>query len=169
MRSFEAGPVDVDVGNEELFEDITSELYSAVDSHLGDMELICAPHFTFQETMASFEAGHAVLDLRLSRHKVVQEHEQQFAELEKWSEGDCLSQAQKLAVLKELFYQFANWQAKAAFLQQSVHSCLILSKKRYYQSIPELFHFIEALHYIVITFQHNARGSSTFSEEDFAL
>ena len=109
MRSFEAEPVNIDVENEDMFEDITSELYSAVDSHLGDMELICAPHFTFQDTMASFEVGHPMLDLRLSRHKVVQDHQQQFAELEKWSEGDCLNQTQKLAILKELFYQFANW------------------------------------------------------------
>ena len=109
MRTFEAGPVDAAVDNEELFEDITLELYSAVDSHLGDMELICAPHFTFLDTMASFEVGHAMLDLRHSRHKVVEDHQQQFSELEKWSEGDCLDQTQKLAVLKELFYQFANW------------------------------------------------------------
>jgi hypothetical protein len=80
-----------------------------------------------------------------------------------------LNQTQKLAVLKELLNQFANWQTHAASLQQSVHSCLILTKKRYYQSISELFYFIEALHYIITTFSQNARESATLAEEDVAL
>jgi hypothetical protein len=76
MYVFEAEPVHTDLDNGEMFEDVTLELYSAVDSYLGDMELICAPHFAFQDTMTSFEVGNVILDLRFLRHKVVQDHQE---------------------------------------------------------------------------------------------
>jgi hypothetical protein len=48
----------------EDFEDITDELFGIVDNDLEDCNLICAPSFTFEETMTSFELMDKKMDMR---------------------------------------------------------------------------------------------------------
>ena len=48
----------------EDFEDITDELFGVVDNDLEDCSLICAPSFTFEETMTSFELMDRKMDMR---------------------------------------------------------------------------------------------------------
>ena len=50
---FEAEPVLNIEKDGDDFEDITQELFAAVDTHLDGMELICKPKFNLDDTMSS--------------------------------------------------------------------------------------------------------------------
>ena len=65
MMMFEQTPV-VEV-NDDDFEDLTQEIFNAVDNHLNDIEMICDPKFNFEETMTSFELMDEKMDLRKQR------------------------------------------------------------------------------------------------------
>ena len=46
------------------FEDITEELFAAVDQHLDGMQIICKPKFNFDDTMSSIQLNDEKMDLR---------------------------------------------------------------------------------------------------------
>ena len=85
------------------FEDITEELFATVDNHLGELELICAPGFNFEETMTGFELMDKKMDMRALRNEVNHSVIEAF-------EKDCkLTEIQNLAIMRELLLEMATW------------------------------------------------------------
>lgn len=50
---FDAEPVLTLEADQNNFEDVTDEIFGAVDDHLDSMELICKPKFNLDDTMSS--------------------------------------------------------------------------------------------------------------------
>ena len=86
-QQFEAEPV-ILTSQEDNFIDVTQELFDAVDTHLGDCEMICKPNFNLDDTMSAFELNNLKMDLRWQRNKIMKENAAQFEELEKFASQD---------------------------------------------------------------------------------
>ena len=71
MESEVVQPLEVVEKDTDSFEDITEELFVAVDQHLDGMSLICKPKFNLDDTMSSIQLNDIKMDLRWQRHKVV--------------------------------------------------------------------------------------------------
>ena len=63
-----------------------------------------------------------------------------------------LTMSKKLALIRELLLQLATWQQKVTHLHQSIFSNLILSRKAYYLSCPDLMPVCESILYIIYVF-----------------
>jgi len=125
MKLMETEPLPflTDNVNTDDFEDITAEVFDAVDNQLKDLEMLCADDFNFEETMTSIELMDAKMDIRLHRNKVNETNQDSIRLFES---DEQLSQSQKLALMRELLLQFATWMNQVAYLQQTVYSCLYL-------------------------------------------
>ena len=72
MKLMETEPLPfltADVNTDE-FEDITAEVFEAVDNQLKDLEMLCDDDFNFEETMTSIELMDPKMDIRLPRNRV---------------------------------------------------------------------------------------------------
>ena len=92
MEAQPVQPLEIVQKDTDNFEDVTDELFAAVDQHLGDMEIICKPKFNFDDTMSSIQINDEKMDLRWQRHKVLTNRVAQFEELEKFTDPEYLSQ-----------------------------------------------------------------------------
>ena len=99
MQLYETEPFD-QMNDTDDFEDFTKELFDAVDNELEDCGLICAPSFTFDETMTSFELMDKKMDMRFQRNNVTENNQQLLKELN--SLNDELPPGKKLALMREL-------------------------------------------------------------------
>ena len=130
MTLLETEPFD-DVQECDDFEDITKELFDVVDNHLEDTGLVSSSIFTFEETMTSFEMMDKKMDMRLQRNNLVTNNKELISNFEEMG-NEFLTQGKKLSLMRELILQFATWQDQVGHLQQTVYSCLYLTKKKYY-------------------------------------
>lgn len=154
--------------NEDDFEDLTQAIFDAVDNQLKDNEMICSPDFDFEETMTSFELMDDKMDIRKGRHELKVKHKELLRSLDEGA-FEPLSVGRKIAFMRELFLQFATQQQCIANLQQTVYSCLTLSKKEYYTRSSDIFAFVEALQYIICTNGRINRTSAIFRDEDICF
>jgi len=71
--------------------------------------------------------------------------------------------------MRELLLSFATWQDCIVHLQQTVYSCLYLTKKEYCTRSPDLFAFVQGLHYVINTYGQVTRSSAIFRDEDICF
>ena len=147
----------------DLFEDITQEVFDGVDNHLGDLEMMCPQDFDFEETMSSFELMDAKMDLRLRGDLVMKNNK---GILDFFASGEEMTLGQKHALMRELLLHFATWQDQIVTLQQSVYSCLYLTKKEFYLKNEDMCPFVEAMHYLIHLYNEGAKGTIIFRDED---
>ena len=110
--------------------------------------------------MTGFELMDKKMDMRALRNEINHSVIEAF-------EKDCkLTEIQNLALMRELLLEMATWQDQVGHLQQTIYSCLYLSKKSYYQQSSQMLPFIEAIHYITHTFLTSARSTYILRDED---
>ena len=155
--------------DEEEFEDVSAELFKCVDEELGDLEIVLNQEtFNWEEVMTSFEVMDKKMDQRVKRNEVLDQKSALIKELES-AGNQALSQSKKLALMRELLLQLATWQDQVTHLQQSIFSNLLLTRKSYYLSCPDLMPFVEALLYIIHKFYVQVRSTYILKDEDVCL
>lgn len=155
------------VTSQDQLEDVTELVFKALD-HLKDCEFLAKADFDLTETMSAFESMDAKMDMRLKRFEIP--HPRKMIKEGVLITDRPLTEEELLAFLDEFFCQMATWQGQTAQLQQTVYSCLYLTRRSFYETHnPLLIPYIEAFHYLVYEFYEAARTSMSLKDEDISF
>lgn len=143
--------------DDEDFEDISKDLFTCIDTELSELDLLMnEKNFNWEDVMTSFETMDKKMDQRVSKNTILVNNKEIMSELNSLSETP-LTLSKKLALIRELLLQFATWQQKVTHLQQSIFSNLILTRKSYYLSCPDMMPVVEAILYMIHVFYLQVR------------